>query len=140
MTRREVREQIFKVLFDVEFHEEAEIDQQIELYFERLPEDDSCGYPSSIPEEEKKYIGEKTAKVAKLIPEIDEKINAVAKGWKTQRMGKADLSILRLAVYEMQYDEEIPVNVAINEAVELAKKFGSDDSPAFANGILAKLV
>lgn len=140
MTRREVREQIFKVLFDVEFHEEAEIDQQIELYFERLPEDDSCGYPSSIPEEEKKYIGEKTAKVAKLIPEIDEKINAVAKGWKTQRMGKADLSILRLAVYEMQYDEEIPVNVAINEAVELAKKFGSDDSPAFVNGILAKLV
>ena len=85
-------------------------------------------------------IGEKTAKVAKLIPEIDEKINAVAKGWKTQRMGKADLSILRLAVYEMQYDEEIPVNVAINEAVELAKKFGSDDSPAFVNGILAKLV
>lgn len=140
MTRREVREQIFKVLFDVEFHEEAEINQQIELYFERLPEDDSCGYPSSIPEEEKKYIGEKTAKVAKLIPEIDEKINAVAKGWKTQRMGKADLSILRLAVYEMQYDEEIPVNVAINEAVELAKKFGSDDSPAFVNGILAKLV
>ena len=140
MTRREVREQIFKVLFDVEFHEEAEIDQQIELYFERLPEDDSCGYPSSIPEEEKKYIGEKTASVAKLIPEIDEKINAVAKGWKTQRMGKADLSILRLAVYEMQYDEEIPVNVAINEAVELAKKFGSDDSPAFVNGILAKLV
>ena len=140
MTRREVREQIFKVLFDVEFHEEAEIDQQIELYFERLPEDDSCGYPSSIPEEEKKYISEKTANVAKLIPEIDEKINAVAKGWKTQRMGKADLSILRLAVYEMQYDEEIPVNVAINEAVELAKKFGSDDSPAFVNGILAKLV
>ncbi len=140
MTRREVREQIFKVLFDVEFHEEAEIDQQIELYFERLPEDDSCGYPSSIPEEEKKYIGEKTASVAKLIPEIDEKINEVAKGWKTQRMGKADLSILRLAVYEMKYDEEIPVNVAINEAVELAKKFGSDDSPAFVNGILAKLV
>ena len=140
MTRREVREQIFKVLFDVEFHEEAEIDQQIELYIERLPEDDSCGYPSSIPEEEKKYIGEKTASVAKLIPEIDEKINEVAKGWKTQRMGKADLSILRLAVYEMKYDEEIPVNVAINEAVELAKKFGSDDSPAFVNGILAKLV
>lgn len=140
MTRREVREQIFKVLFDVEFHEEAEIDQQIELYFERLPEDDSCGYPSSIPEEEKKYIGEKTASVAKLIPEIDEKINEVAKGWKTQRMGKADLSILRLAVYEMKYDEEIPVNVAINEAVELAKKFGSDDLPAFVNGILAKLV
>ena len=78
--------------------------------------------------------------MAKQVPEIDESINRVAKGWKTERMGKTDLTILRLAVYEMKYDDEIPVGVAINEAVELAKKFGSDDSPAFVNGILAKLV
>ena len=75
-----------------------------------------------------------------LIPEIDEKINQVAEGWKTRRMGKVELTILRLAVYEMQYDEEIPEKVAINEAVELAKKFGRDESPAFINGVLAKLV
>lgn len=68
------------------------------------------------------------------------KINEVAKGWKTGRMGKAELAILRLAVYEMLYDEEVPVKVAINEAVELAKTFGGDDSAAFVNGILAKLV
>ena len=55
-------------------------------------------------------------------------------------MGKAELTILRLAVYEMKYDEDIPVGVAINEAVELAKKFGSEEAPAFVNGILAKLV
>ena len=54
-------------------------------------------------------------------------------------MSKVDLAILRLAVYEMKIDEEIPVKVAINEAVELAKKFGGDDSPAFVNGVLAKL-
>ena len=54
-------------------------------------------------------------------------------------MGKAELAILRLAVYEMVYDESVPVKVAINEAVELAKMFGGDDSPAFVNGILAKL-
>ena len=78
--------------------------------------------------------------VAEKVPKIDESINAVATGWKTGRMGKADLSILRLAVYEMKYDDEIPVSVAINEAVELAKKFGSEESPSFVNGILAKLV
>ena len=54
-------------------------------------------------------------------------------------MGKVDLTILRLAVYEMKLDEDIPVKVAINEAVELAKKFGGDESPAFVNGVLAKI-
>jgi len=74
------------------------------------------------------------------VPELDEKIDEVAKGWKTRRMGKVELAILRLAVYEMKYDEEVPEKVAINEAVELAKKFGGSDAPAFVNGILAKLV
>ena len=55
-------------------------------------------------------------------------------------MGKVDLSIIRLAVYEIRFDEEVPEKVAINEAVELAKKFGTDESPAFINGVLAKFV
>lgn len=71
---------------------------------------------------------------------MDEQIDKVASGWKTDRMGRVDLTILRLAVYEMKYDESVPVSVAINEAVELAKKYGQDESPAFINGILAKLV
>ena len=55
-------------------------------------------------------------------------------------MGKVELTILRLALYEILYDDEIPEKVAINEAVELAKKFGGDDAPSFINGVLAKLV
>ena len=55
-------------------------------------------------------------------------------------MGKAELAILRLALYEILYDEEVPEKVAINEAVELAKRFGGNESPAFINGVLAKLV
>ena len=54
-------------------------------------------------------------------------------------MSKVDVNILRLAVYEMKYDEDVPVKVAINEAVELAKKFGGDDSSSFVNGILGKI-
>ena len=67
-------------------------------------------------------------------------INAIARGWKTTRMGKVDLTLIRLGVYEMKFDDEIPTGVAINEAVELAKKYGTDGSSSFVNGILAKLV
>ncbi|MBO6015159.1 MAG: transcription antitermination factor NusB, partial [Lachnospiraceae bacterium] len=65
-------------------------------------------------------------------------IRQTATGWTMERMGKVDLTILRLAVYEMKMDDTIPVSVAINEAVELAKKFGQDESPSFVNGVLAK--
>lgn len=63
------------------------------------------------------------------IEEIDAKIDEVAAGWKTKRMGKVELTILRLAVYEMLYDDTIPEKVSVNEAVELAKKFGGNESP-----------
>ena len=66
-------------------------------------------------------------------------LNEHVTGWKTSRMNKVDLSILRLAVYEMKYDEDVPVGVAINEAVELAKKYSGDEGPAFINGGLARL-
>ena len=72
------------------------------------------------------------------LPEIDERINQEARGWRTGRMAKADLAVLRLGVYEIMFDEDIPDGVAINEAVELAKSFCSDASPAFVNGVLAR--
>lgn len=131
MTRREIRENIFKLVFCGEFHTNDELQGQVDAYFEALPE---------ATEEERAYMTQKFNGIKDRITEIDAKINEVAKGWKTGRMGKAELAILRLAVYEMLYDEEVPVKVAINEAVELAKTFGGDDSAAFVNGILAKLV
>ena len=72
------------------------------------------------------------------LDEIDNMINTRAKGWTTQRMGKVEVAILRVAVYEMIFDDDVPVGVAINEAVELAKKFGQEESSGFVNGILAK--
>ena len=65
--------------------------------------------------------------------------NETSKGWKTKRMNRVDLTALRLAVYEMQYDKDVPTGVAINEAVELAKRFGGEDSGSFVNGILGKI-
>ena len=66
-------------------------------------------------------------------------IDAKSETWKTKRMSKVDLAILRLAVYEMKWDEDVPTGVAINEAVELAKKFSGEGAPAFVNGVLARL-
>ena len=82
----------------------------------------------------------KVADIYAKVPELDEKLNEVAKGWKTGRMGKVDLTVLRLALYEMAYEEGIPERVAINEAVEIARKYGGNESPSFVNGVLAKLV
>lgn len=112
MTRRELREQIFKLLFGVEFHDRQELPEQIAVYEEtEEPWDTKDGA----------YISGKCEDIVAHLAEIDEAIDAVAEGWKTGRMGKVDLTLIRLAVYEMKYDEDVPVGVAINEAVELAK-------------------
>ncbi len=130
MGRRELREQIFKLLFRIEFNKPEEMAEQEKLFFE-----DDEKKTSEIDHE---YITEKYARIVKQKKEIDLMINEIAEGWKTERMGKVDLTILRLAVYEIKFDEDVPASVAINEAVELAKKFGQDGSPSFINGILAK--
>ena len=131
MTRRELREQIFKMLFGVEFHKADEMAQQMHNYEE-------AEEPWDVKDGE--YISGKCKDIVVHLSEIDAAINAAAEGWKTSRMGKVDLTLIRLAVYEMKYDDDIPEGVAINEAVELAKKYGTENSPAFINGILAKLV
>ena len=86
----------------------------------------------------KDYITEKCKAIMEMIPELDAAINEKTTGWKTTRMGKVDLTLLRLAVYEILKEEEVPTKVAINEAVELAKIYGTDDSKSFVNGVLAK--
>ena len=130
MTRRAIREQVFKMLFRVEFHDAEELSEQLSLHDEDL---------EAAKDADKEYITSKVNAIVEKLPEIDEAVDAVSHGWKTRRMGKVDLTLIRLAVYEMKYEEDIPVKVAINEAVELAKQYGTDDSPAFINGVLAKL-
>jgi N utilization substance protein B len=130
MKRRELREHIFEILFRVEFMNETEMEEQMELFFEDLAE----ARPADV-----EYIKNKYMAVREKMPMIDIMIDEKSKGWKTSRMGKVELTILRLAVYEMLFDEDVPMTVAINEAVEIAKKFGGDDTPSFVNGILAKV-
>ena len=130
MKRTELREHIFKMIFGLEFNEETEMPEQMRLYFDQLED---------AREEDLEYIQTKAEKIAGKTEEIDALINAHTKGWKTSRMNKVDLTILRLAVYEMKWAEDVPVGVAIDEAVELAKKYSGSDGPSFVNGVLAKL-
>ena len=119
------------MLFRVEFHDEEDMNEQLSMFEEEL---------AHLNEEDLNYIKEKFNKIIENIDSIDAEINDKSKGWKTSRMGKVDLSIIRLAVYEIKNEDDIPVKVSINEAVELAKKFGTDDSASFVNGVLAKFV
>ena len=129
MSRRELREQIFKLLFRVEFNSLEDMSEQEKLFFE---DEDAA------KDEDAGYISDKYHRIQQKLTEIDRQLNERTEGWDTTRMSKVDLTILRLAVYEINYDESVPTGVAINEAVELAKKFGQDASSGFVNGILAK--
>ena len=130
MRRREQREHVFKLMFMTEFNSEEEMTEQLSLYFEGLGE---------LSEQDQEYMKKKYAHVKEHLEEIDAQLNSASRGWKTKRMSRVDLAALRLAVYEMEYDADVPTGVAINEAVELAKRFGGDASGSFVNGVLGKI-
>ena len=132
MSRRELREYIFKLLFRIEFNSEEDMQSQCEMFFDDPDREFS--------EEDTGYIQEKYDNIYSRISEIDNIIDQKAKGWNSDRMGKVELTIIRLGVYEILFDDDVPASVAINEAVELAKKFGQEKSNGFVNAILAKFV
>ncbi len=137
MTRRALREQIFKLLFRVEFNSAEEMEEQCGLFFQ-LSDEDTCN--ETIGEEDEAYIQNKYDNIVDRLSDIDAAIDEKTRGWTTDRMSKVDLAIIRLGVYEILYDDDIPANVAINEAVEIAKEFGQDESYSFVNGVLGKFV
>lgn len=165
MSRRKIREHIFKLLFNLDFYTQPESEDQLDLYFRKLTDEEMLelssegepdpgqewyslcfpgGEEADIPEyatdEEREYIAGKVKGVCQVIEEIDKDIAGFSKGWKISRMPRTDLAILRLAVYEIKYDEKVPDKVAVNEAVELAKRYGNADSAAFINGVLSRFV
>ncbi len=130
MNRSKLRENIFKLLFMTEFNGAEEMPEQLAMYFEEIED---------LSEKDKSYMEAKYHRIMERESEIDALLNGASSGWKTSRMSKVDLTILRLAVYEMKFDEDVPVKVAINEAVEMAKRFGQDGSASFINGILGTI-
>ena len=132
MGRHEQREQLFKLLFRIEFNSVDDMPEQVKLFFE----DDEIEYTEAVMD----AISDKYEKIQEKLADIDAKLNEKAEGWNVSRMGKVELAVLRIAVYEILFDEEIPNTVAINEAIEIAKKYGQEASGGFVNAILAKFV
>lgn len=129
--RTQLREVIFLLLFRLDFYESSELESQIKDFFEGEEE---------FTDDEMQYISNKVLTIANMSDEIDNALNEVSIGWKVKRMARVDLTILRLAYFEIKFDKDVPVPTAINEAVELAKSYGEENSPSFVNGILAKVV
>lgn len=142
MKRTVLREHVFRILFRYDFHEKQEFELQKNLYFDEYP--DLTDYPEIkdspvVSELDRAEIETRINDIIAHIDEIDNKISEGCTGWKIERIAKAELSIIRLAVYETYFDEAVDKAVAINEAVELAKKYGDDKAPSFVNGVLSKI-
>jgi len=130
ITRRtQLREAVFLILFRADYYDQKEMIEQIRDFF--TDEDE-------FSDEEIQYISQRVINICEKLELIDSKLDEISIGWKVRRMNRSDLTALRLAYYEIYFDEKVPVAAAINEAVELAKNYGTSTSGAFVNGVLAK--
>ena len=129
MGRKKARENAFKCVFQLGFENDYNLDSMLKSLEEE----------SEFSVEEKEYITEVFMGVSNNLEKIDEIIFSNLKGWTIERISKVDLAILRLAIYEIKYDKEVPYKVSVNEAVEIAKEYGDDKSQSFVNGLLAKV-
>lgn len=169
MSLHSKRVQVFKMLFETEFHEIPDMTKQYEMFFdtvgvsEELEEvrreiyrlekqkgtrgirallEDCQEREKEIIEKDKKVheeVVERVSAIMEVLPDIDRVLSEKTDGWDLDRIGKVELTILRLATYEILYDDSLDRAVSIDEAVEIAKEYGAEESYAFVNGVLAKI-
>ncbi len=126
MTRSEQREEVFILTFEKTFHNES-VEEVIELAKELRGEKIND------------YIENEVKGIFDNIETIDKLIEENSIGWKISRIPRVNLCIMRICIYEMMFDDTVPVGVAINEAVELCKKYSSEEDKKFVNGILGTI-
>ena len=132
MKQRAFKEQVFKLLFRAEFNTKEELLEQLPFYFE--------AGDMTVSEEDRAKIEKRLSDILDNLPEIDAKIASTLKNWKPERIGKVELTVIRMTAYELQTDRDTPVGVIINDAVEIAKKYGQEGAGQFVNGVLAGFV
>lgn len=141
--RGATRNHILNIVFQIPFYNKEELNNILETYYETLEYEKEI----ELKEDEnfkifkinKKIIENQLFNLVENLDKIDDIINKIAIGWSIERLDKIDLAILRLAIFEILFEEDIPNKVAINEAVEFAKKYSSEKSYKFINGILATI-
>ena len=130
MSRKSDRRHAFKLVFQMGFYDPFEPKEKIELYFAEI---------ENTSELDRAFIEQEVLGVVANRETIDARIGAAATGWDVPRLSRVDLAIMRLAAYELCHVTDIPRKVAINEAVELAKTYSTDEAPSFINGVLGKI-
>jgi len=129
MTRKEARDLAFKLLYQVEMQNET-AQNIIDIYYEE----------NELTGKGKDYVEEILFGVSEKSEIIDDIISGLSESWKLNRISKISISLIRLSVYEIMYRDDIPDNVSINEAVDLAKMYEGEESASFVNGILAAVL
>lgn len=129
MGRKQAREGTMKLLYQMEINEDYS-EEALDIYLENFPFD----------ELEKEYIIDALVRIKENQEIIDKHIEENLEGWNLTRLAKVDLSVLRIAIYEILYREDIPIEVSINEAIETVKKYSAEDSFKFINGVLGGFV
>lgn len=129
MGRKLAREETMKLLFQMEMNKDYS-DNLMELYIDE----------NFFKGDEEEYIRDSIKTIKSNLNSIDKIIQRYIKGWKIHRLAKIDLSVLRIAVYELTYRKDIPLEVSINEAIEICKKYSTDESSKFINGVLGSFV
>lgn len=140
MSRRHARESAIKFLYSTDFNKNESLDEMLKEFFDAEEDNDEDKLQDALNSNDVIFAEEIIRGTIDKLQEIDRLIQNNTTGWTKDRIAKVDLAILRLALYEILYREDIPGSVAINEAIELAKKFSTEESGGFVNGVLGKII
>lgn len=140
MSRRLAREYAIQFLFSMDFNKEEHNEDKIEEFLQHKEEHRDSDEEGVLGKASRAYAIEILKGTIQHLVEIDRLIEFHTVGWKKERIAKVDLAILRLGIYEIVFNNDVPDSVAANEAVELAKKYSTEESGSFVNGVLGKII
>lgn len=140
MSRRLARESAIQFLYSTDFNKNENLEEMLKEFFEAEEESTDDKLQDTLNSNDKRFAEELIRGTIEKLQHIDQLIQSNTTGWTKERIAKVDLAILRLALYEILYREDIPSSVAINEAIELAKRYSTDESGGFVNGVLGKII
>ncbi len=140
MSRRLARESAIQFLYSTDYNKNESIDEMLRDFFDADEENNGNKLQDVLNSNDIKFAEEIIKGTIDNLDRIDQLIQSNTTGWTKERIAKVDLAVLRLALYEILYRDDIPDSVAINEAIELAKKYSTDESGGFVNGVLGKII
>ncbi|HYF82842.1 MAG TPA: transcription antitermination factor NusB [Clostridia bacterium] len=140
MSRRLARESAIQFLFSTDFNRNENLDEMLKEFFEAEKESTDDKPQEALNKNDIGFTEEIIRGTIENLERIDQLIQSNTTGWTKERIAKVDLAILRLALFEILFRGDIPGSVAINEAIELAKKYSTDESGGFINGVLGKII